>query len=533
LTSTQRNRSGGIVTKVAEQFSEALARRGVHEIFGNPGTTELPFLEGVKQRYVLTLHDSIAAAAADGLAQVTGAVAVANLHAAPGLGNSIGFIDTARRNRSPVLLTVGQQDLRHAEYEPLLHGNFESMVAGLVKYSHEIVSASEVGPAIDLAFRHAMEPPRGPVLLSLPMDVMETVGIPFVEPSSSPTSLAEPVEFIAERLVGASNPAIVAGYEIDVDDAFAEVAELARKLGAPVYAEPLCSRAPVALPFANFAGDLLPASALIDSTLGDHDLVLLVGADLTLYPYTPTPLLPGKDLIYVGSDPSVAHKLHAVHAWGNVKQQLIRLLPLVPPSTRTFRRPPDFGRANRVARAAPTLGGVYVLDAASRLFADHAILDEAVSLTPTLKSMGVYHGHNSYFASRSGQLGWGLAASIGLGLRLPKVLAVVGDGALQYTIQSLWTLARHRIPVKILVVNNQSYAILRSYSKAFHASLIDADYLQVPGVEVESLAKGYGVPVSSVDRSDRLDEGLRWLRETAGPALLNVAIDPTVPDLFA
>jgi len=458
---------------------------------------------------------------------------VANLHAAPGLGNAIGFIDGARRNRSPVLLTVGQQDLRHIEYEPLLYGHFESMVKGLVKYSHEITTPSEVGPAIDLAFRHALEPPRGPVLLSLPMDVMEAVGLAPEAPPAPRSSPAEPVEAIAERLVAASHPALVVGYEVDVDDAFREVAELATKLGVPVYAEPFCSRAPITLPLPNYAGDLLPAAALIDSALGDHDLILLVGADLTLYPYTAAPLLPGKQVIYLGSDPTVAHKLHAIHAWGNLKDQLRRLLPLLPGTTRSFQRPTDFGRANRVARAAPTLGGVYVLDAAARLFADHTIVDEAVSLTPTLKSLDVYHGRSSYFASRSGQLGWGLAASIGLGLRLPKLLAVVGDGALQYTVQSLWTFARYRIPVKVLVLNNGSYAILRSYSRAFHPTLTDADYLQVAGIDVEALAKGYGVPARSVDRADRLGEGLSWLREAPGPALLDVAIDRRVPDLFS
>jgi benzoylformate decarboxylase len=458
---------------------------------------------------------------------------VANLHAAPGLGNSIGFIDTARRNRSPVLVTVGQQDRRHSEYDPLLYGDFESMVAGLVKYSHEVTSASEVDRSIDLAFRHAMEPPRGPVLLSLPMDVMESLGIASDTPPTPSTQRTGSVEAVAERLNGASNPVIVAGYEVDVFDASAEVAQLASRLGAPIYAEPLSSRAPVALPLPNFAGDLLPASALIDAALGDHDVVLLLGADLTLYPYTPAPLLPGKQLIHLGSDPSVAQKLGAMHAGGNLKELLQRLLPLVHPSTRSYRRAPDFARANRVARAAPTMGGVYVLDAATRLFADHAIVDEAVSLTPTLKSLGVYHGHLSYFASRSGQLGWGLAAAVGLGLRLPKVLVVVGDGALQYTVQSLWTLARYGIPVKVLVVNNASYAILRSYSKAFHAPLTDAEYLQLPRVDVESLAKGYGVPAMGVDRPQRLEEGLRWLRENSGPALLNVSVDPRVPDLFS
>jgi benzoylformate decarboxylase len=519
-------------TTVAERLSEALALRGIQEIFGNPGTTELPFLAGVRQRYYLTLHDSIAAGAADGLAQATGAVAVANLHAAPGLGNSIGFVDTARRNRSPVLLTVGQQDRRHADQEPLLHGRFEAMVAGLVTYSHEIVEPSEVGRVVDAAFRHAMEPPRGPVLLSLPMDVMEAAGTPLEPAAAALPATAEPVEEIVERLHAASNPVIVAGYEVDVADAFDEVAELANRLGAPVFAEPLCSRAPVRLPLPQFAGDLLPASALIDAALGDHDLVLLVGADLTLYPYTPVPLLPGKEIVYIGSDPSVARKLRAAHAGGPLKAQLAQILPALRASPRTFRHPPDFGRANRVARAASRLGGISVLDAATRRFADHAIVDEAVSLTPTVKSLGVYHGARSYFASRSGQLGWGLAAAIGLGLRLPKVLAIVGDGALQYTVQSLWTLARYRIPVKVLVVNNRSYAILRSYSKSFHRGLTDAEYLQVPGVDVGALATGYGLPTRSVDRPEVLEEGLQWLRAEGGPALLNVQIDETVPDLF-
>ena len=505
----------------------------MQEIFGNPGTTELPFLDGVRQRYILTLHDSIAAAAADGLAQVSGAVAVANLHAAPGLGNSIAFIDTARRNRSPVLITVGQQDRRQVEYEPLLQGNFEQMVAGLVKYSHEVASPSEVGPTLELAFQHALEFPRGPVLVSLPMDVMELEASPGETSVALPSNSSESPDGIAELLNAASNPAIVAGYEVDVFDAIGELAQLARTLGAPVYAEPLCSRAPVALPFDNFAGDLLPASAMIDAVLSDHDLVLLVGADLTLYPYTAAPLLGGKQLAYLGSDPSVPRKLHAVHTLGDVKQGLNRLLPLVKPTGRSFRRPTDFGRANRVARAAPVLGGIYVLDAAARIFSDHAVVDEAVSLTPTLKSLPFYRGHLSYFGSRSGQLGWGLAASIGLGLRLPKVLAVVGDGALQYSIQSLWSLVRHQLPVKILVLNNRSYAILRSYSKAFHARLTDAEYLKVPGIDVEGLAKGYGVSARSVDRSQELDEQLRWLHESPGPALLNVAIDPAVPDLFA
>jgi benzoylformate decarboxylase len=519
--------------KVAEELSQLLETQGVHEVFGNPGTTELPFLEGIRQRYYLTLHDAIALGAADGAAQVTRGIAVANLHAAPGLGNSIGFLDTARRNRSPVLVTVGQQDLRHADQHPLLSGDFQSMAQGLVKFFHEVRSPEELGESVERAVRAALTPPMGPVLLSLPMNVMEA-------PAESSSSREEPlpatpedVGGISERLRAASNPGVVVGYEIDLYDAFAEVEELARRLGAPVYAEPICSRSPVPEGFANFVGDLLPQSAYIDSTLGGHDLVLLVGADLTLYPYSAAPLLPGARLAYLGADPSVPTKLHCDRALGDVKQLLAALLAGLAPSGRSFHRAPDFGRANRVARAAARMGGEFVVDSIRRAFPDYTVVDESVSLIPTMKSVGFYRGKDSYFSSRSQQLGWALAASIGISLRRPKTVVVLGDGALQYSVQALWTLARYKLPAKVVVVNNASYTILKSYSKANHPGLVNAEYLDLPGVNIEAIARGYGLDASTVDSSERLDRALSELREAEGPALLDVRMDRTVPDLFS
>jgi len=519
--------------KVSEELSQLLDAHGVHEIFGNPGTTELPFLEGIRQRYFLTLHDSIALGAADGAAQVTRGVTVANLHAAPGLGNSIGFLDTARRNHSPVLVTVGQQDLRHADQNPLLFGDFRSMAQGLVKFFYELRQPEELEASVERAVRIALEPPMGPVLLSLPMNVLEETARPVSNRIESNPTPSEDVRGISEQLRAASNPALVVGYEVDVCDAFAEVGELARRLGSPAYAEPICSRSPIPEGLPNFAGDLLPQSAYIDSTLGGHDLVVLVGADLTLYPYSAAPLLPGVRLAYLGTDPSVPGKLHCEHAFGNVKHLLGALLDGMPPTGRAFRRSPDFGRANRVARSAPRMGGEFVVDAIRRAFPDFTVVDESVSLIPTMKSVGFYHGKDSYFSSRSQQLGWGLAASIGIALRRPKTVVVVGDGALQYSVQSLWTLARYRIPTKVVVVNNGSYAILKSYSKANHPGLANAPYLELPGVDVPAIARGYGVDASTVEAPERLDRALAELRDRDGPALLNVLVDRTVPDLFS
>ena len=519
--------------RVSERLSELLGSYGIREAFGNPGTTELPFLEDLHQKYYLTLHDAIAVGAADGLSLVTRSVTLANLHAAPGLGNSIGFLDTARRNRSPVIVTVGQQDLRHLAQRPLLAGDLESMVQGLVKYAHEVRTPAELEETIREAIHHALDWPMGPVLVSLPMNVMEEVAGP---PAAAGDPAAEPsydVTPIAQRLRTANNPVIVVGYEVDIFDGFLEVATLAERLGCPVYAEPICSRSPIPSGLPNFAGDLLPQSALISSILGLHDLVVLVGADLTLYPYSAAPLPSGRRMVYVGSDPTVASKFGCEAVIGNLRGILRDLLKVVPATGRSFRRPTDFARANRVARAAQRLGAEFIADALARVFPDYTIVDESVSMIPTMKSVGFYHGKDSYFSSRSQQLGWGLAASIGISLRQPKTLVVLGDGALQYSVQALWTLGRYELPTKVVVVNNGGYTILKSYSRANHPRLEKAEYLDLPGVDVEDLARAYGVPASTVTASDRLEVALRGLRDEEGPSLLNVEMDRSTPDLFS
>ncbi len=520
--------------KVAEQISDLLSSAGVRTVFGNPGTTELPFLEGLRIPYYLTLHDAISVGAADGQAQVRRSVAVANLHAAPGLGNSIAFIDSARRNRSPVLVTVGQQDLRHLDQRPLLSGDFESMVRGLVKFFGEVHQPSEVTGILDTAMRQAMQPPMGPVLVSLPMNVMELSTSPgeVTRPSSEPGP-AGSLDVVEGRIRSASDPVLVVGYEVDLYRVHDRVEALAKRLGAPIYAEPICSRAPISADSPAFVGDLLPQSAILQATLGLHDLVILVGADLTLYPYSAARLLRGDRVVYLGADPSVPEKLDCPSATGDLDRLLDTLLANLPASGRTFSRPVDLSRANRVARAAGRMGPDFVIDAVHRLYSDHTIVDESVSLIPTVKSFGFYRGADSYFSSRSQQLGWGLAASIGIALERPKTAVVIGDGALEYSVQALWTLARYRLPVKVIVVNNGGYSILKSYAKANHPSVVDAEFLDLPGLDVERIARAYGMPATTVEAPAALDRALIEAREADGPSLVNVVMDRTVPDLFS
>ena len=158
--------------KLREAVLAWMEARGIRHLFGNPGSTELPFLVGLPAsvRYVLALQESIAVAMADGYAQASGKPALVNLHVAPGLGNAIGTLYTALKNRAPLIVTCGQQDTRHIFHEPLLTGDLVGMARPVTKYAYEVVQPSDVPDALEQAYHLAMTPPRGPVFLSIPMN---------------------------------------------------------------------------------------------------------------------------------------------------------------------------------------------------------------------------------------------------------------------------------------------------------------------------------------------------------------------------
>jgi len=152
-----------------------LRAEGVRYLFGNPGTTELTFLDALPDsglEYVLALQEATAVAAADGYAQATGDVAVVNVHVLPGVANGAAILQNAARARSPVIMTAGQQDSRLLFEEPILAGDMVGMTAPLTKWSYEVKRAEEAPAVLRRALKVARTPPTGPVFLSLPMDLM-------------------------------------------------------------------------------------------------------------------------------------------------------------------------------------------------------------------------------------------------------------------------------------------------------------------------------------------------------------------------
>src|ERR671932_875255 len=158
---------------VREAVFDMLRARGMTTIFGNPGSTELPMLADFPDdfRYVLGLQEAVAVGMADGFAQASGRPTHVNLHTAPGVGNAMGAIFNAQANKSPLLITAGQQVRALMTLQAnLTNRDAARMPHPLVKWSYEPPRAEDVPHAIARATHVAALPPAGPVFVSIPMD---------------------------------------------------------------------------------------------------------------------------------------------------------------------------------------------------------------------------------------------------------------------------------------------------------------------------------------------------------------------------
>ena len=264
---------------------ESLVSNGVRHIFGNPGTTETPLLDSLAAypqiEYVMALHEGVAVGAASFYAQATGRTAVANVHVAPGLGNAMGSLYGALKANSPLIITAGQQDTRMRLANPLLGHDLVAMAAPVTKWSVQVERADEMAPVLRRAFKVATDAPKGPVFVSLPIDVMEQETA--VEPAgpdklwrsapADPKGLAE----VAALLLKSARPTIVAGDDVARAGAHRQLVALAEAIGASVWFEGLRAHASFPTGHPNYRQSLPGDAAQVRKAFGDADLVLLLG----------------------------------------------------------------------------------------------------------------------------------------------------------------------------------------------------------------------------------------------------------------
>jgi benzoylformate decarboxylase len=524
---------------VREATFELLRARGMTTMFGNPGSTELPMLTAFPDdfRYVLGLQELAVVGMADGYAQATGRPTHVNLHTAPGVGNAVGGIFNAQANKSPLVITAGQQVRPHIAIEANLVNRDAVLVPQpYVKWSHEPARAQDVPYAVARAIHHATLPPRGPAFVSIPMDDWDVEADPDVAGNALARSIAsrsgpdpEALAGLARRLESAASPVLVAGPDIDPSGGWDDVVALAEKQRLPVWASPATGGSRLGFPESHpcFVGVLPFAIGAVSQTLAGHDLVLVIGSSVfPYYPYIPGPFLPdGAALVAITSDPGEAARAPMGEAIvGDVGIALARLVTLVgEASGREAVQPrPEPGEP---AEADPISGSAAAAALADAWPQDGIAVVESPSTTLALRNRLRLSKPGSYHFCASGGLGWGIAAGVGVQLGQPgrPVVCVLGEGSAQYGITALWTAAAYKVPVTFLVMRNDEYMILKWFAQFEHVS--GAPGLDLPGLDVAAVANGYGVAARSVRDREELTEALREaIAAVDGPRLVQVHV---------
>ncbi len=515
---------GPTVRDVVMALLDAL---GMTTIFGNPGSTELPMFRDLPPqfRYILGLQESVVVAMADGFAQATGRAALVNLHSSAGVGHAMGNIFTAYRNHTPLVITAGQQARSMLLHAPFLHAERATeLPRPFVKHAIEPARAEDVPVAIAQAHAIAMQAPRGPVFVSIPIDDWDRPCAPVARAHVSTRSAPDPaaIEDAARIIAQAKRIAIVAGAGVANNGARAQLVALAEWVGADVWIAPMAARNPFPEDHARFRGFLPASREAIVAQLDGADCVLVLGAPAFTYHVEGFgPVVPvGASLIQIGDDPAQAARVPEGQAIvGDVALALDALLDRIP-----ARGVAPATALPRPAPAADTLTDALLMARLSALRpADVAIVEEAPSTRGALHDHFPIRGGDEFHTCASGGLGHGLPAAIGVALAQPDrpVLCLLGDGSAMYAIQGLWSAAHHDADVRFVIVNNGGYAALDQFGALFGLEAVGS---RLPGIDFVALATAQGVPATRVDTVAALDDALVALFEGTGSRLLEIVV---------
>src|SRR5205807_1103205 len=466
-------------------FLDLLKQEGVEIMFGNPGTTELPLMDALvtenELRYLLGLQEAAVMGMADGYAQASGKLTVVNLHVAPGLGNAMGMLYDAQKAGSPILVTAGQHEQSFTATEPILWADLPTIARPLVKWSSEVHRLADLPRLVHRAAKTALAPPTGPVVLSLPGDILRADADIDL---SAPTRVAPrlrgdraAVEAAADLLAKAKRPVIMAGDAVAQSRAHAELVELAELLGAPVYTEfvPNTASFPASHPL--FRGAMVRLAPNVRKILDEHDVLFSVGGDLfTLsLPSDVDPMPPGIELIHLDVDP-----------WELGKNY--------PPKV--------------------------------------AILGDPKGTLPELTAMVRERMSSGAKGAARDRLKTASEAIAGVKLALPDrpVVGLIGDGSAMYTVQGLWTAARYRIGAIFVILNNSSYRILKQRLHNMRGLAEQADsYVGMelidPKIDFVGLSRSLGIAAERAKTVHEATDLLAHALQNGGPMLIDGALD--------
>ncbi len=516
--------------------AESLAALGAEAAFGVPGIHALPIWEGLRDGALAvcgTRTELAAGFAADGYARSSGHAAPLLLSTGPGALNSLTALMESASSHVPVV-AISSQIPSHliGRGRGYLHELPDQLAsfAPIVKDAARAQSIESIPGLLARAWRIALTPPSGPVYLEIPVDLLRAPapGGPVTTLEAMVERQCAPLEQVltaATRLAHAKRPIIWAGGGVLRSGATRELRELAELIQAPV-ATTYMGKAAIAADHPLAAGAGCDEAAL-QELLSAADVVLCVGTELGAETTAQYELRFGGQVIHLDAAPErIGVNYSALPLVGDAK---LTLLALVAELSHEH-EPPDSDAQAAVAGARDRIRSglqaqkreveLGLLETIEETLPPDAVTvwDMTILAYWAAPHLRLAEGQQFLYPMGSGTLGYAWPAAIGARVAHPEqpVLAVMGDGGLQYAIAELGTAAQHGIAAKLLVVDDGGYGILREYQRE---SFGETTSVELPGKNLEAIADAYGVPVRTATPDD-LGEQLHWALDEPGPAVV-------------
>ena len=512
---------------------------GIRKVFGNPGSTELPFLSDWPDDidYVLGLQESSVVGMADGYAQATRNAGFVNLHSAAGVGHALGNVFNAYRNQTPLVITAGQQARSILPLQPFLYAERATeFPQPYVKWAGAPARPEDVPAAIARAYYIAMQPPCGPTFVSVPVDDWNRPTQPVEarqisrEIGPDPAAMKALVAVLAES----RHPALVVGPAVDRAQAVDLMVEVAEKTKALVWASPFSARCSFPERHPQFAGFLHASPGQLSEALRGHDVVVVIGAPVfTFHVEGHAAIFDGATALFQITDDANAASFTPAGSSiiGTIKPSLTMLLELSPET----RRAAPVGRALPPApEACDPIPAEFLMHSLSAAMGPQDVLvEEAPSHRMAMQKFMPMRGQDSFYTMASGGLGYSLPAAVGMALGRSgcRTVCLIGDGSAMYSIQALWTAAQRRLPLTVVVLNNSGYGAMRSFSQVMQIRNVPG--LELPDIDFVKVAEGMGCDAMRVTKAAELADALKRGLTHDGTSLVEVVVNSAVPLLYA
>lgn len=548
----------------AQALVEMLRAEGVKYVFGNPGTTELPFLDALQDtkdiQYINALFEGVAAGMADGYARVTQMPSFMNFHISVGVTNSIAVMYNSWRGGTPMVITSGQAPTSLQLHNPTLYSNTVNVMREYTKWAGEVVDPTNIPSIIRRAFKVASTPPTGPVFVSLGWDALQGEADVDIVPSARGYFCVRPdvgaTIAAAKVLAIAKNPLILIGDRVSQSPgAPLKVAEVAEQLGAPVYSTSFSEvNIPSSHPYYMGTFDTSWLHRSMKERFDQADAILAIGTDMMTQsiptpepPFTGPPKIVHMDCsawdiqrsypVSVGLLCDIQAGLEELlvaleDAMSGSDKEAARLRGEVVAQQKLKKLENFQHRVNKKWGDSPMSPERFVVELKNALPPNALVCDDSITIRNPLLTAIDFDTVGSLIGGRGGSLGFGMGATLGMKLAAPDVpvIGVIGDGTAMYSIQALWTAANYNIPVTYVMCNNSGYKVLRENMARYltgterQSDYIGMDFHKLP-LDFVKLAQAFGIEGIRVERPADLCPAIQKALDSGKTMVLDVILD--------